>query len=283
MRLVAIVAMTLAATLPVAGSFSDANALVLCAKKNRDGEIKGTIRVREDPPGCRGKEVEIDPDELGLRGPQGEPGPQGPQGPRGLTGRGPRGFPGPASADGADGADGAGVCVPNVLASPQFVDNGDGTVTDQHTCLMWEQKTGTYDGSFINCSAVTCSDPHEVDNVYDWSSSGTAPDGAVYTDFLERVNGKLCSVGSCIGLGGHTDWRIPTVAELQSILLPLPCGTSPCIDPTFGGSTAPIFHWSATTFATVPMYSWGVVFCNGVADTNTKTGSEFVRAVRGGS
>ena len=178
-----------------------------------------------------------------------------------------------------------------MLASPQFVDNMDGTVTDQHTCLMWEQKTGTYNlAAPIDCSTVgTCSDPHEVNNLYDWSSSGTAPDGAVYTDFLERVNGNLCSAGTCTGLGGHTDWRIPTVAELQSILAePFVCTVGPpCIDsifvdpPTY--DTAPSVYWSATTFATDPTNAWVVNFGNGFVSGFNKTTNLFVRAVRGGS
>jgi len=150
MRLIATtlaVALIVAGTLLVAGSLSDANALVLCARKRANGTIQGVIKVREE---CKFREVELDPDELGLRGPAGEagaPGAPGAQGPRGSRGSaGGAGGTGPAGADGADGADGEGVCLPNVLASPQFVDNGDDTVTDQHTCLMWEQKTGATDG-----------------------------------------------------------------------------------------------------------------------------------------
>ena len=181
------------------------------------------------------------------------------------------------------------VCVPDVTASPQFVDNGDGTVTDLHTCLMWEQKTGTV-GSTIDCSAVTCSDPHAVNNKYKWTASvgGTAPDGGVYTDFLERVNGSdpftgQCVVSTCTGLGGHSDWRIPKLAELLSIV-PSPCpGVPPCIDSIFG-ATAPMFYWSATPNATFPTIAWVVAFFgNGDVINGTKSAIGFVRAVRGGS
>jgi len=159
---------------------------------------------------------------------------------------------------------------------------------------MWEQKTGTYMLPQIDCSGGTCSDPHEVRNMYAWSSSGTAPDGAVYTDFLERVNGTnpltgACTLITCTGLGGHTDWRIPSVAELQSILAePHICTVAfPCIDsifvdpPTF--DTAPFFYWSATTKASVPRNAWFVTFDLGNVNSTTKTANGFVRAVRGGS
>src|SRR2546429_7397381 len=64
----------------------------------------------------------------------------------------------------------------------RFVDNGDGTVTDNQTGLQWEQKTTTV-GSGVNLA-----DPHDVDNSYTWSSSGTAADGTAFTDFLATLN-----------------------------------------------------------------------------------------------
>src|SRR5437773_42892 len=67
----------------------------------------------------------------------------------------------------------------------RFVDNGDGTVTDNETGLIWEKKTGTV-GTAVNCATTTCSDPHDLNNTYTWSSSGTAADGRAFTDFLSR-------------------------------------------------------------------------------------------------
>jgi hypothetical protein len=62
---------------------------------------------------------------------------------------------------------------------------------------------------------------------------------------------------------GHCDWRLPTSAELQTILLaPFPCGTNPCIDPIFG-PTQSFDYWSATTFAGNPLSAWNVTFSDG--------------------
>src|SRR6059058_1782366 len=57
----------------------------------------------------------------------------------------------------------------------RFVDNGDGTVTDNQTGLQWEQKVAV--SSCLHC----------VNDTYIWSSSGTAPDGTAFTSFLAKA------------------------------------------------------------------------------------------------
>ncbi len=171
-----------------------------------------------------------------------------------------------------------------------LVDNGDGTVTDNQTGLIWEKKTGTF-GASVQCSTTTCSDPHDVNNRYKWSASGTAPDGVLFTNFLERVNGQLCATSTCPGLGGHSDWRVPTLSELQTIvdLSATGCGTgSPCIMPVFG-PTAPAFYWSSATLADNPtcanlFCAWNVNFDDGQSNglVSKTTAIDCARAVRGG-
>src|SRR2546427_222031 len=131
----------------------------------------------------------------------------------------------------------------------RFVDNMDGTVTDDETGLQWEKKVAG--SSCLHC----------VNDSYTWSNSGTAPDGTAFTSFLNTLNGGATGVGNCLsadgstitgGFNNHCDWRLPTSAELQTILLaPFPCGTSPCIDPVFG-PTAASGYWSSTTDAGRP-------------------------------
>lgn len=90
-----------------------------------------------------------------------------------------------------------------------FVDNGDDTVTDRVTGLMW-QKEGS-------------------------------SEGMTWADAKEYVN-KLNSVQ----FGGYSDWRLPTIEELASLIKSMRAkGTY--IDPIF--SEKQQFCWSADTFA----------------------------------
>jgi hypothetical protein len=175
------------------------------------------------------------------------------------------------------------VCPPQT--GPRFVDNGDGTICDHQTGLMWEMKDAE-DG------VQDLANPHDVDNRYTWTSGAdgdfTNPDGTAFTDFLPRLNGEIAGSVPSEQLGGHSDWRLPTSAELQTILDLSFC--SPCIDPVFGPTAAPDFsmvtptsYVSSTSSATDPNNVWFVYFFNGLVDNGIKS-SNFtnVRAVRGG-
>src|SRR5438132_10452753 len=70
-----------------------------------------------------------------------------------------------------------------------YVDNGNGTVTDLNTGLVWEKLSD--DGTV-----------HDKDNLYTWANAFTA--------HVAALNGT--------GFAGHTDWRLPNVRELQSIV-----------------------------------------------------------------
>ena len=118
------------------------------------------------------------------------------------------------------------VCESDLPAPPRFVDNGDGTVTDNDTGLMWEKKTGTASTPVI-CQDVTCPDPHELNNTYDWSGSGTGPDGSLFRDFLAPLILSDTDDPNQICFANYCDWRIPNILELQTIL---DCSLgSPCI------------------------------------------------------
>ena len=65
--------------------------------------------------------------------------------------------------------------------SCRYLDNGDGTVSDLNTGLMWEKKTGTVGGP-------NPSDVHDVNNTYTWSTGDNLADGTAFTAFLATLN-----------------------------------------------------------------------------------------------
>jgi hypothetical protein len=156
------------------------------------------------------------------------------------------------------------------------------TVTDRSTCLEWEKKT--------NSAGV-----NNVNNLYSWSQLIPAPDGTAFTDFLANLNGGATGVGNCEsdgstqmgGFANHCDWRLPTIAELETIAdtTVSGCGSgSPCIDPTFG-PTDTALYWSASTAAADMKFAFTVDFSDGSATSLAKVSGagRRARAVRGGS
>ncbi len=164
----------------------------------------------------------------------------------------------------------------------RYVDNGDGTITDNLTGLVWEKKSDN-------------GDVHDVNNTYSWSTgSPWNGDGTAFTSFLAVGATSLNEAG----FAGANDWRLPTFAELQTILLPepYPCTTNPCVDSAFdsgctGGcsvttcscTNSSSYSWSSTTYQYDPTYAWIVTFYDGWVGYGHKAFTRHVRAVRGGS
>lgn len=166
---------------------------------------------------------------------------------------------------GSDGALQAGV-------ARNYVDNGDGTITDTRTGLMWEKKSD--DGTI-----------HDKDNTYAWSTAGTLADGPVFTTFLATLN-----AGG--GFAGYMDWRLPN--ELELLSLQNYENSSPSVSAAFNTScaggctvltcscTSALFgYWSSTSRAINGTHAWVVGYSEGHVATGQKTvASSVVRAVR---
>jgi hypothetical protein len=182
------------------------------------------------------------------------------------------------TADTNDGVPGA-VAVPDdgtlrFGEALRFVDDGNGTVRDLNTGLMWEKKSD--DGGL-----------HDKDNTYVWSNLDLAPEETIW-DWLQDVN-----VEGGTGLAGYADWRIPHVKELQSIADFEEF--DPAVGATFDGGCVPgcttidcscttnFNYWTSTTSASSASFAWVVNFGSGAVDFNSKDSGRFVRAVRGGS
>jgi hypothetical protein len=196
------------------------------------------------------------------------------------------------------------------MEQPRFVDNGDGTISDFHTGLMWEKKVDFDDEAAFCSHAEECPDPHDVDNRYTWSASEPfGPTGTAFTIFLEQLNrtcdgdnsipctadARCTGIGNGLcGLGGHSDWRLPTREELVSIV-DYATPTSPVVDRIFDSActnsctrttcsctVSNRYTSSSTTVGVGPGYAWVVTFFTGGIEAFPKTGTYAARAVRTG-
>ncbi|MCC6766968.1 MAG: DUF1566 domain-containing protein [Deltaproteobacteria bacterium] len=146
-----------------------------------------------------------------------------------------------------------------------YTDNGDGTITDDRTGLMWEKLSD--DGSL-----------HDKDNYYTWTNAFAV---------------KIAGLNAGGGFAGHTDWRLPNVNELQSLVSY--GAVNPSVSAAFNTACAPActvttcsctqsnFYWSATTYQDSPSLAWLVFFFDGDVYADGKPDNYYVRGVRGGS
>jgi Protein of unknown function (DUF1566) len=121
--------------------------------------------------------------------------------------------------------------------------NGDGTVSDTATGLMWQQ--GTVSGK-------------------NWEAALSYAEG--------------------LDLAGFSDWRLPYITELQTIVDF--SRYNPAIDTTFFPGTVSSLYWSSTTYAYYSGYAWYVYFSSGYVSYDGIKAYVYpvraVRAVRGG-
>ena len=91
------------------------------------------------------------------------------------------------------------------------------------------------------------------------------------------------ALAQCEGLdyAGYTDWRLPNVRELLSIV-DYSAAVAPRINTTAFFGTDSMSYWSSTTVASDTTKAWSVDFSNGNIVRNFKSGALAIRCVRGG-
>ena len=131
----------------------------------------------------------------------------------------------------------------------------DGTVIHTKTGLMWKRCA---EGQTWDDTNATC--------------AGTA-------GLLNWQNALAAAATSTFA--GHSDWRLPNVKELQSIVES--CGYNPAINQTvFPATPAAFSWWSASSYGPNPASAWSVNFNGGNVFANDRSIGLFVRLVRGG-
>jgi len=202
------------------------------------------------------------------------------------------------------------------MGGERFVDNGDGTITDRQTRLLWEKKTAID-------QALQPDNAHDGDNTYAWAGQcmpsefevacqqnqaavAACPQGApgctlcgdeqacVLVDGTITIFDWVAQLNAA-AFAGHSDWRVPTLAELDTLVDRQ--AALPAVDPFFQAAgcatacsdivapdcscTATSFYWTATPAAPPGRArAWSVRFDIGVLDAGGLDLPVHVRAVR---
>lgn len=163
-----------------------------------------------------------------------------------------------------------------------FTDNGDGTITDNVTGLMWEKKDNS-GGLHDKANAYQfCGSTFQEASCY---QQNPVMDGDLVTVFLAAMNAGA-------GFAGHNDWRIPNRFELETLTnlaahdpatwSPFSNGCTPGCHVVSCSCTVSAYYVSSTTARGFPGYAGAVSFLYGEAAYAAKAEPQLVRAVRGG-
>ena len=143
--------------------------------------------------------------------------------------------------------------IPASTPDSQLQDNGDGTVTDTKTGLIWKQCLEGQSGS--DCAS-----------------------GSVETFSWQQALQRAQTVNSGGGFAGFSDWRVPTIKELSS-LVEYQCW-EPAINLTRFPHASSDGVWSSSAVAGYTFNAWGVGFYYGYAGWNGKGDGNQLRLVR---
>ena len=156
-------------------------------------------------------------------------------------------------------------------------------VRDNVTGLIWEVKTD--DGGL-----------HDKDDQYNWYNTDPATNGGF--DGYADDDGNICygydssdastycntqaftARVNAVGLCGFTDWRVPDIEELRSIVNY--SRTNPSIDINYFPNTRSSSYWSASPDADGSDYAWRLYFYYGYDFDLDRSYGYHVRLVRSG-
>ncbi len=155
------------------------------------------------------------------------------------------------AATGQDGEIQAGVAWPN----PRFTDNGDQTITDNLTGLMWTKDAGTPTSGACTGSAKTWQDAF---------------------DYVRCLNNSSYL--------GHNDWRLPNKRELLSLINFGEVNSAAWLNGQ-GFRNVEAYNWTSTTYASYPSAAWDARMSPfvGFMEGLTKPANAYVWPVRGGT
>lgn len=131
----------------------------------------------------------------------------------------------------------------------RFVDNGDGTISDSDTGLMWQKCSLGLSGNRCNNGSAT---------THNWQQA------------LEAAQNNA--------LAEYSDWRLPNIKELSSIA-EQKCH-NPAINSNYFPNTQSTYYWSASPESNGSSTAWNVHFYFGYAHNHYRRTDLYVRLVR---
>jgi len=149
-------------------------------------------------------------------------------------------------------------CKTTIVASTptaDFTDNGDGTMTDSETGLMWKRCSEgfVWDGAICTGAAMS----------YTWQGG---------LEWVAQLNGIN-------GFAGYADWRVPNVKELNSIVeerCDYPAVNLEVFPNTWG------WYWSSSPYVADVTKAWATNFYNvGFIEVRSRFLRQRIRLVRG--
>ena len=151
------------------------------------------------------------------------------------------------------------LCALALPAWAAFTDNGNGTITDTTTGLVWDKcsRGQVWD---ITTPPGTCTG---VASTHTWAAAlaeATAANSASHR--------------------GQADWRLPNRTELESLIQIN--AHSPAIDGTYFPATPNNSYWTSTSYAPNPARAWSVNFDSGSTRAGNDATPPLVRLVRSG-
>jgi hypothetical protein len=149
-------------------------------------------------------------------------------------------------------------------ASPdtRFTDNGNGTITDNLTHLIWDKNANRFERQSWSEACAKC------------NALAEGAEGAE-----ELADGSVAG-----------DWRLANIKEYQSLIhygvsgpaVPDTDGTGKWTDDEPFNDVISFIYWSSTTYALSTSHAWSLHFNDGEVYVGNKTNSRHVWCVRGG-
>jgi len=145
---------------------------------------------------------------------------------------------------------------PSSDESIAFTVNADGTAVDHHSGLMW-----------MRCALGQT-----------WDRSQRRCNGTAFAMEWDRALVAVDVFNAEGGFAGFTDWRLPNINELRSIVED--CRAHPAINTLIFPQSPQKPFWSASPYAVSGLQAWLVDFSLGRDNYDLKNRFNFVRLVR---